>query len=285
MVAGVEMPVESDRPSPPDGVTSLQVRHARAADDQPRRRRAGTAGIAQGARAVRLSGARAARRGAQPAVRTAVGRPERSARRASLVPQQDQEHRRRARPAQGRHARRHHQARSLGLLRRCDRDRPRDPGRDRDARSGAAASAVRAVRRRFSRRPGDRPQPGLQRLADRAAAPLPRLPRRAAGASRRTASPDDEAFCLSGEVAAARAVRPARPRDPAERACAARPNSRGRGASGGDGPAVRGRRPRLRATSRRVARSEGADRRSPRVQSAASRLRQLHRARLLPDSA
>ena len=40
----------------------------------------------------------------------------------------------------------------------------------------------RAVRRRLSRRAGDRPQPGLQRLAHRTAAPVSRLPRRAAGA-------------------------------------------------------------------------------------------------------
>ena len=77
---------------------------ARAAGDPPGRRCGGAAGLAQGARAPRLSVACAARRVAQPALRAAVGRPERSARRAALVPQQAQEHRRRAGPATGRHA-------------------------------------------------------------------------------------------------------------------------------------------------------------------------------------
>ena len=70
---------------------------ARPADGQPRRRRGGAAGIAQGAGAARLSGAGAAAVGAQPAVRAAVGRAQRPARRAALVPQQDQGPRRRRR--------------------------------------------------------------------------------------------------------------------------------------------------------------------------------------------
>ena len=106
-----------------------QVRLLGPADDQPRRRHAGAAGVAQGARAARLSGARPARGAAQPAVRTAVGRPERSARRAALVPEQDPGHRRRARPAQGRYRGGHGPARPGGLLRRCARGRARDPGR------------------------------------------------------------------------------------------------------------------------------------------------------------
>ena len=52
--------------------------------------------------------------------------------------------------------------------------------------------------------------------------------------------------CLSREVARAGAVRPACPRAAAERARPARPDPGGRGASGGDHPAVRGRGPRQR---------------------------------------
>ena len=97
--------------------------------------------------------------------------------------------------------RRHRQARPGGLLRRCDRDRPRDPGRaSRRSPPERLRTLCRAVRRRLSRRPGDRPQPGLQRLAHRAAAPLPRLPRRPAGASRRERS-RRRGVRISGEVA------------------------------------------------------------------------------------
>ena len=42
---------------------------------------------------------------------------------------------------------------------------------------GTAANARHVVRRRLSRRPRDRPQPGLQRLGHRAASPVPWLSR------------------------------------------------------------------------------------------------------------
>ena len=70
------------------------------------------------------------------------------------------------------------------------------------------------VRRRISRRPGDRPQPGVQRLAHRAATPVPQLPCGAAGAAGRDA-PRRRGVRLPREVARARAVRPPRPRDAA----------------------------------------------------------------------
>ena len=138
MVAGVEMPVESDRSGRPMTAPSLQVRLLGPMTICRDGVDAGAAGIAQGARALRLSGACAARRLEEPTLRTAVGCPQRSARRASLVPQQDQEHRRRAWPRTRPHPRGHHPARPAGLLRRCDRDRPRDSRRAsrRSLRSG-----------------------------------------------------------------------------------------------------------------------------------------------------
>ena len=145
------------------------------------------------------------------------------------------------------------------LLRRCARDRPGDPGGHRDARARAAASAGRAVRRRVARRPGDRRAARLSTAGSIGAAPpLSRLPRRPAGAARRAASPDDEAFGYLEKWLAARAVRPARARGAARRARPARPHPRGRGASGGDRPAVRARGPRLRAAARRLAGSAHA---------------------------
>ena len=56
--------------------------------------------------------------------------------------------------------------------------------------------------------------------------------------------PDDEAFGYLEKWLAACAVRSACPRDPADRARPARPDPGRRGASGGDRPAVRSRRPR-----------------------------------------
>ena len=129
MVAGVEMPVESARPSRRPGAASLEVRMLGPLTI----RRDGVTLALPASRKVRallrLSGAGPARRRAQPALRAAVGRPERSARRAALVPQQDPGPRRRACAAQGRYASgRHGQARPGGLLRRCDRDRPGGAG-------------------------------------------------------------------------------------------------------------------------------------------------------------
>ena len=134
-----------------------------------------------------------------------------------------------------------------GLLRRCDRDRPGDPGGHRDAalRSGCATlSALFAGDfldgLEIDRSPVFNGWLTAQRRRFRGchAALLEHL---VASVS------DDEVFGYLEKWLAACAVRPARPRDPAERARAARPHSRGRGASGGDGPAVRGRGSRLRA--------------------------------------
>ena len=152
---------------------------------------AGAAGVAQGAGAARLSGAGAARRcsgascasccGTSPTIRAAscAGASARSGASstspvgAGSTPRRD----------------------TVRLdLADCFVDAieiARAAQEHRDARPGAAASARRVVRRRLSRRPGDRPQPGLQRLAHRAAAPVPRLSRGAAGAPRQDA-PDDE---------------------------------------------------------------------------------------------
>ena len=134
----------------------------------------------------------------EPAVRAAVGRPQRSARRAPLVPEQDQDAASTSRAGADRHRGGHGQARSGGLLRRCARGRRRrprtiatiDPDRLRESRG--------AVRRRLSRRAGDRPQPGLRRLAHGAAAPVPRLPHGAAGAAGRRVRPDEERSALPG---------------------------------------------------------------------------------------
>ncbi len=181
---------------------------ARAADGQPRRRRAGAAGLAQGARASRLSGAGAACRDAQPALRAAVGRAQRSARRAALVPQQDPGPRRRAGPPPRRNHRRHRPARSRGLPRRCDRDRGGDPGRRRDAGCRAAAGALPALFAgdfleglEIDRSPlfGGWLTAQRRRFRGCHAALLEQLVRRSAG---------DEVFPPSREVAGARAVRP-----------------------------------------------------------------------------
>ena len=262
------MPVESDRPVRGRRNPALQVRLLGPLDDQPRRRRARAAGVAQGARAVRLSGACAARGHAQPALRTAVGRPERSARRAALVPEQAQEHRRRARPATGRRAGRHRQARSLGLLRRCDRDRPRDPGA---ASRRLPPERLRTLSALFAgdflegleidRSPAFNGWLVAQRRRFRG------LPCGPARASRPRAFPTTRRSSIwrSGSQLA--------PFDRRvheillERARAARPHPRGRGAPGGDRPAVRGRRSRLRAASAtlwRAARAQAGA--SPRAQ-------------------
>ena len=186
---------------------------ARAADDPPGRRRAGAAGVAQGARAPRLSGACAARGLAQPAVRAAVGRSQRSARRAALVPQQDPERRRRARPATGSDARGHRPARPDGLLRRCDRGRPRDPGGHRDASRPSGCRALAALfggdfldGLEIDRSPAFNGWLTAQRRRFRGchAALLEHLAGSVTGR---------RGVRLSGEVARARAVRPARPRD------------------------------------------------------------------------
>ncbi len=195
---------------------------------------AGAAGVAQGARAARLSGARAARRsraassasccGTSPTIRAAscAGASARSG--ASSTSPAGAGSTRAPTPSRLDLADCFVDAIEIAARRR---------GGHRDAWSPSGCATLSAlVRRRLSRRPGDRPQPGLRRLAHRAAAPLPRLPRRAAGASRQERS-GRRGVRLSGEVAAACAVRSARARDAAERACPARPRSRRRGASGG----------------------------------------------------
>ena len=147
-----------------------------------------------------------------------------------------------------------------GLLRRCDRDRPSHPGGHRDACARAAARAVRAVRRRVSRRPARSiATPSFngwltaqrRRFRSCHAALLEHL---AEDGDRR------RGVRISGEMARACAVRPARPRASSERVRPTRPDSRGRGAPGGDGPAVRGGGPRHRAhprTAWRAARAQG----------------------------
>ena len=240
---------------------------ARSADDQPGRPRVPAPGLAQGARALGLSGARPASGLAVPSVRAAVGRPERPPGRAALVPQQDQKRRRRARSTPGRDPRRHDHARPCRLLPRCGRDRRRGPGGDRDARSAAAAGARGPVRRRLPGRARDRPQPVFQRLADGAAAPFPRLSRGSPGASRaRSPGRVRRAARRSGAMARVRAFGPARARGPARCAGTARPDRRGRGAPGSDRPAVRSRGPGLGAAARRLAggqRSAGRRARCP----------------------
>ena len=165
--------MESDSVGPAGRRRSLQVRMLGHLTISPGRRRASIAGIPQGARALRLSGPRAARGAAEPALRIAVGHSQRPARRAPLVPQQDQEHPRRAWPP----AQVDTQDDTIRLdLADCFVDAIEiaraTAGGHRDARPGAAASAGRAVRRRLSRGPGNRPQPALRRLADRSAAPF-----------------------------------------------------------------------------------------------------------------
>ncbi len=98
MVAGVEMPVETDRSDRMRGGAALHVQLLGPLTI----RRDGVAVTLPASRKVRALLAYlslADQRGvAQPALRTAVGRAERSARGAPLVPQQGQEHRRRAWP-------------------------------------------------------------------------------------------------------------------------------------------------------------------------------------------
>ena len=216
MVAGVEMPVESDRPEPAGGAPALAGAPARAADDQPRRRHAGAAGIAQGARAARLSGACPARRRAQPAVRAAVGRAQRSARRAALVPQQDQGPRRRARPADGSTPA---ATPSGSTSRTASSMRSRSPARRRRASRRSRRSGCErwprcstATFSRAWRSTAARPSTaGSSRSGAGSAAATPRCwSISSASVSGR------RGVRISGEVARARAVRPARPRDPAD---------------------------------------------------------------------
>ena len=261
---------------------SLQRAHARPADDQRATASRCALPASRKVRALlRLSGARPARRRAQPAVRAAVGRPERSARRAALVPEQDPGHRRRARPP----ARRDAAATPSGSTWRTAssmRSRSPAPPQDghRDARAERLRALSRAVRRRLPRRAGDRPQPGLQRLAHGAAAPLPRLPRRAARAARHDAFPDDEAFGYLEQWLQLAPFDRRVHETAARRARPARPHPRRRGASGRHRPAVRSRRPRLRAASRCLAGSAGRkpDARAARVRRASAASARCHRA-------
>ena len=130
MVAGVETPVESAALAPTPARPSLEVRLLGPLTIS----RDGVALALPASRKVRallrLSGAGPASRRAQPAVRAAVGRAQRSARRAALVPQQDQEPRRRARPAQGRRPRR---TPSGSTCRTASSMRSRSPARRRRA--------------------------------------------------------------------------------------------------------------------------------------------------------
>ena len=102
MVARVETPKKSDRAGRVAGAPAVDVRML------------GPLTISRDGVALALPASRKVRAliaylalaprapGAQPSLRAAVGHPERSARRAALVPQQGQEHPRRARPAKGR---------------------------------------------------------------------------------------------------------------------------------------------------------------------------------------
>ena len=159
---------------------------------------------------------------------------------------------------QGSDPRRHHRARPGGLLRRCDRGRPRDAEGHRDAclRSGCGALCalfagdfLEAWRSTAARSSTAGSSAQRRRFRGCHAALLEHLAESVSG---------DEVFGYLEKWLRARAVRPARPRDPADRAWPERPHSRGRGASGGDGPAVRGGRARQRADSRCVAGRQGA---------------------------
>ena len=92
-------------------------------------------------------------------MRAAVGRPERSARRAALVPEQDPEHRRRARAAAASQTREDTIRLDLAdcFVDAIEIARATEEGID-DARAGAAAGAGHAVRRRLPGRAGNRPQ-------------------------------------------------------------------------------------------------------------------------------
>ena len=87
MVAGVEMAVESDRGPAGERRGRLACAPARAADDPPRRRRALALPASRKVRALFAYLALAPHAvAAQPALRAAVGRAQRPARRAALVP-------------------------------------------------------------------------------------------------------------------------------------------------------------------------------------------------------
>ena len=192
--------------------------------------------------------------GAQPALRAAVGRAERSARRAALVPQQDQG----ASLDEPRPAAR----RDAAATRSRSTSRTASSMRSRSRRAAEQAASprspperLRALRALFA---GDFLE-GLRSTAARsstagsppsgaasAAATSPLLEhlveqrcRRRRGAPRTWSSGSQLA-----------PFDPRVPRDPARRARPARPHPRRRGASGGDRPAVRGRRARLRAPLR-----------------------------------
>ena len=234
------------------------------------RRDAGAAGLAQGARAARLSGAGPACRPAQPALRTAVGRPQRSARRAALVPQQDQRPRRRAPIA----ARVDTAGDTVRLdLADCFVDaveiaRATQTGhRDAIAPERLRRTVPRSFAGEFLEGLEIDRKPGLQQLAHRPAAAVPRLPCGAAGTAGRRAPAAMRCSSIS-RSGWARTVRPARPRDAAQCARPARPDPRGRGASGGHRPPVRGRGSRLQRRLRdawRAARAHARQlRRTPR---------------------
>ena len=204
---------------------------------------------------------RAARGDEEPAVRAAVGRPQRSAGRAALVSEQDPRHRRRARPPARPDPRGHRAARPGPLLRR----------RAEVARAAQAGietlppDRLRALSTLFN---GDFLE-GLE--IDRSLAFngwLTAQRRRFRGchalcwSTSSSARRERRGLRAPGSVAPAGALRPSRPRGPARCARPRRPHPGRRGAPGRHRPAVRGRGARLRADSRGLAVSQGARGRS-----------------------
>ena len=229
--------------------------HARpvaAVSTRPPRR---ASGLAQGARAARLSGAGAAARRQRPALRAVVGRPQRSARRTALVPEQDPGPRSTSRAAG---ACRTPGTPSSSIFAIVSSTRSRSRGPPRPGIETLSPERLRAlaasVRGGFPRGLAIDRSPVFtgwltaqrRRLRGCRAAVLEQLVMR---------GPDDEALVYLDTWLRARAVRPAGARVPLQGARATRPDSRGRSPSGGDHRSVRARRSRVHADSRRLARS------------------------------
>ena len=127
----------------------------------------------------------------------------------------------------------------------------------------SAASAFNLVRRRFSGWARDRSQSAVQWLAHRAAAPLSRVPRRRARASRPNPTAGiRRSVQPSGDVARTGSFRSGRAWKPSARAHPTRPNPRGRRTPGGNRAALRGRRTGPHTDSSAVARRQSGTRES-----------------------